>query len=359
MRWWNRDVEPMPANGTVSGPTAAGRRSQVVVIDQLLVAPELLKTGGGDPYRVYGPFLRNWRGQVLEKQPATTPAPTALVDLDSDPMPAADPLAALRQSHGFEGTELCPCRPGEAAATDQLATFCDGALFGYEPDRNFPATVGTSYLSAALSVGTLSPPGWCAPRRPVQARSDEQHQAIAVEQELGWREFYQQALFHFPELADGPYQAVASFPGRTTDWFEPEQATGMPIIDAMRSSTTGWMPTAPHDRLFGQRPHLHRWERAHATGERDLAANNGGWQCQRHGSQAAEDLQPGHPGLKTDAAGITSAIKAGTARTPSLSVTFALETRLPRTINHKSQQATQGLRHHPFRLPLAGTWPVT
>ena len=33
-------------------------------------------------------------------------------------------------------------------------------------------------------------------------RSDEQRKAIMVwEQELGWREFYQQALFHFPELS--------------------------------------------------------------------------------------------------------------------------------------------------------------
>ena len=218
MRWCGTGCGALcPRTGPSGGPTAAGRRSCGVVVDwdQLLVAPELLKTGGGDPHRVYGPFLRNWRGQVLEKQPATTPAPTALVDLDSDPMPAADPLAALRQSHGFEGTELCPCRPGEAAATDQLATFCDGALFGYEPDRNFPATVGTSYLSAALSVGTLSPrQAWSAAQEArAQARSDEQHQAIAVwEQELGWREFYQQALFHFPELADGPYREQGAFP---------------------------------------------------------------------------------------------------------------------------------------------------
>ena len=37
-----------------------------------------------------------------------------------------------------------------------------------------------------------------------------------VEQELAWREFYRQALFHFPELADGPYRPSEFFPGRTT-----------------------------------------------------------------------------------------------------------------------------------------------
>ena len=56
----------------------------------------------------------------------------------------AESLEALRESHGFKGAEICPCRPGEAAALAQLTSFCDGPLLGYEPDRNFPGTAGTS-----------------------------------------------------------------------------------------------------------------------------------------------------------------------------------------------------------------------
>ena len=56
--------------------------------------------------------------------------------------------------------ELCPCRPGEAAAAEQLAAFVDGPLLAYEPDRNFLAWWARRYLSAALSVGTVeSAPG--------------------------------------------------------------------------------------------------------------------------------------------------------------------------------------------------------
>ena len=115
---WNRDVEPYARerDRQVAQRLQADGRKVVVDWDQLLVAPELIKTGAGDPYRVYGPFLRNWRGQVLEKQPATVPAPTGLVDLDPAQGPVGDPLAALRPNHGFKGTELCPCRPGESAA---------------------------------------------------------------------------------------------------------------------------------------------------------------------------------------------------------------------------------------------------
>ncbi|MBL6803662.1 MAG: deoxyribodipyrimidine photo-lyase, partial [Synechococcus sp. BS307-5m-G38] len=156
---WNRDVEPYARerDRQVAQRLQADGRKVVVDWDQLLVSPDLIKTGGGDPYRVYGPFLRNWRGQVQARQPICVAAPSTLLDLAQEHVPSGDPLAALRHSHGFQGTALCPCRPGEAAAAEQLRTFCDGALFGYEPDRNFPATVGTSYLSAALSLGTLSP----------------------------------------------------------------------------------------------------------------------------------------------------------------------------------------------------------
>ena len=78
------------------------------------------------PYRVYGPFLRNWRGQVLAKQPSTVAAPTGLVDLDPAQLPAGESLEALRESHGFKGAEICPCRPGEVAAFEQLTRFCEG-----------------------------------------------------------------------------------------------------------------------------------------------------------------------------------------------------------------------------------------
>ncbi|WP_028953457.1 FAD-binding domain-containing protein [Synechococcus sp. CC9616] len=293
---WNRDVEPYARerDRQVAKRLQADGRRVVVDWDQLLIAPELLKTGGGDPYRVYGPFLRNWRGQVQARQPICTDAPSGLLDLDPEHVPTGDPLAALRESHGFEGADLCPCRPGETAAVQQLQTFSDGALSSYEPDRNFPGVVGTSYLSAALSVGTLSPrQAWVAAQEArEQSRSDEQLAAIGVwEQELGWREFYQQALFHFPELADGPYREQwRRFPWENNEeWFASwkEGLTGMPIIDAaMRQlNQSGWM----HNRCrmivasFLVKDLICDWrwgERAFMELEvdGDLAANNGGWQ---------------------------------------------------------------------------------
>ena len=308
---WSRDVEPYARerDRQVAKALQNDGRKLLVDWDQLLVAPESLRTGGGDPYRVYGPFLRNWRGQVERLAPRITEAPEGLQDLTGSQLQqissaegdlgrlcsqGQSELERLRSSHGFAGTELCPCRPGETAAADQLARFADGPLLDYEPDRNFPGQQGTSSLSAALSVGTVSPrQAWCSAQSAKQiVRSDEQQHAITVwEQELGWREFYQQALFHFPELADGPYREQwRRFPWENNEaWFESwrEGKTGMPIIDAaMRQlNQSAWM----HNRCrmivasFLVKDLICDWrwgERAFMELEvdGDLAANNGGWQ---------------------------------------------------------------------------------
>ena len=310
---WSRDVEPYARerDRQVAKALQTDGRKVLVDWDQLLLAPDLIKTGGGDPYRVYGPFLRNWRGQVERSAPCTVdaPKPKALIDLDAETLEAVSggegtlgrlcaegqrQLEQLLVEHGFRGMDLCPSRPGEAAAAEQLATFADEGLLAYEPDRNFPGIPGTSYLSAGLSVGTVSPrQAWCAAQGAKEiSRSDEQRQAITVwEQELCWREFYQQALFHFPELADGPYREQwRRFPWENNQhWFDAwkEGQTGMPIIDAaMRQlNQSGWM----HNRCrmivasFLVKDLICDWrwgERAFMELEvdGDLAANNGGWQ---------------------------------------------------------------------------------
>ena len=305
---WNRDVEPY-SRARDTAVAAALRAAGLKVKagwDQLLLPPDAVRTGGGEPYRVYGPYWRNWRAQ-LHRQGGLEPvaAPTGLLDLEPPLLasPAWCGLARLEAvpadlGAGFDGAALCPCRPGEAAALAQLQAFCDGgtvpALLGYEPGRNLPAEAGTSALSGALKFGTLSPrQAWAAAQaaRPL-ARGEEQLAAIGVwEQELAWREFYQQALFHFPELADGPYRPQwRAFPWENnTAWFEAwrDGLTGMPIIDAaMRQlNQSGWM----HNRCrmivasFLVKDLICDWRWGEAAFmarlvDGDLAANNGGWQ---------------------------------------------------------------------------------
>ena len=222
---WNRDVEPFgrERDRRVAKALQAGGCRVEVGWDQLLVEPEALRTGAGEPYRVYGPFLRNWRGQVARRQVdgcATAggldpvAAPHELLDLNPEALPRPDLWAALPRLEtlpeatalagddtalpAFAGASLCPCQPGEAAAAAQLEAFAHRALGRYEPERNLPGVNGTSGLSAALKFGTLSPrQAWAAAREALAAAgSTEEREAIDVwEQELAWREFYQQALF--------------------------------------------------------------------------------------------------------------------------------------------------------------------
>jgi deoxyribodipyrimidine photo-lyase len=327
---WNRDVEPFGRERDRRVATALQGQGLKVLAgwDQLLVPPDSLFTGGGAPYRVYGPFFRAWRRRLEPAGPAASgavgaelaangpelapvAAPRGLLDFDPvglpasgqalwerlpllDAVPAAGDRAGGLAAAAFEGADLCPCRPGEAAAADQLARFVDGALLRYEPGRNLPGEAGTSCLSAALKFGTLSPrQAWAAAQqqRP-RARSDEDLQSITVwEQELAWREFYQQALFHFPELAEGPYRPQwRRFPwendaSRFTAWCE--GLTGVPIVDAaMRQlNASGWM----HNRCrmivasFLVKDLICDWRWGEQQFMRllvdgDLAANNGGWQ---------------------------------------------------------------------------------
>ncbi|MEB3199727.1 MAG: deoxyribodipyrimidine photo-lyase [Synechococcaceae cyanobacterium] len=324
---WNRDVEPFgrARDARVSEALQAGGCRVRSDWDQLLVEPEAIATGAGEPYRVYGPFWRNWRAQLQRRSALGAAdrggldplaAPQSLLDLDPGTLePGARDLwqalprletvpSAAELGFPFAGADRCPCRPGEAAARDQLQAFCDGSgplagggglpLLQYGTARNLPAEPGTSLLSAALKFGTLSPrQAWAAAQEArAVAAGDEDLAAIEVwEQELAWREFYQQALFHFPALADGPYRpqwrhfAWENDPERLEAW--QEGRTGMPIIDAAMTQLTesGWM----HNRcrmivasylvkdLIVDWRHGERFFMRHLV-DGDLAANNGGWQ---------------------------------------------------------------------------------
>ncbi|MBM5815447.1 MAG: deoxyribodipyrimidine photolyase [Cyanobacteria bacterium K_Offshore_surface_m2_239] len=323
---WNRDVEPYGRERDRRVAAALRGLGLKVLVDwdQVLVAPEVLRTGGGDPYRVYGPFLRSWRRQVESRATLGSAAagglepvaaPSGLVDLS--PEGAGDPWPRERQQlwdslplrqtvptgaelgAPFAGAALCPCRPGEAAARAQLEAFCgagpgDAPLLTYDAGRNIPSRAGTSGLSAALKFGTLSPrQAWAAAQEArLLARGTEALEAISVwEQELAWREFYQQALFHFPELAEGPYRPQwRHFPWQNEPrWLEAwrDGLTGVPIVDAaMRQlNASGWM----HNRCrmivasFLVKDLICDWRLGESAFmarlvDGDLAANNGGWQ---------------------------------------------------------------------------------
>jgi deoxyribodipyrimidine photo-lyase len=295
--YWHYDVEPY--SQTRDDRVALALNSQGIEVhtnwDRLLHDPTTIRTGNKQPYTVYTPFWRNWYSQPkpapvdvkLPNSELTTAEQQALTQLPSIDLPTAEDL-------GFTWDQPLIFEPGTDAAQQQLAAFCHRSIFDYDEQRNYPAISGTSGMSAALKFGTIGiRTVWAATVAAIaETSSDEARAGITTwQQELAWREFYQQALYHFPSLAQGAYRDhFKHFPWKNDQtqfqaWCRGE--TGYPIVDAaMRQlNQTGWM----HNRCrmivasFLTKDLIINWQ----WGEKyfmqtlidgDLAANNGGWQ---------------------------------------------------------------------------------
>jgi deoxyribodipyrimidine photo-lyase len=258
--------------------------------DGLLHAPTTIYSGSNTPYSVYTPYWRNWQNRP-KPEPVTVKLPALGVSQRQTVEKLGQPLPALGDL-GWSNPQILA--PGSRSALSRLELFAHKAIESYGEDRNFPALDGTSTLSPALAWGTLGVrTTWQATIQAMEnCRGIEAQESVTVwRQELAWREFYWQALYHFPELAAGPYRQLwRSFPWsddreRFDRWCKGE--TGYPIIDAaMRQlNETGWM----HNRCrmivasFLTKDLILNWQ----WGEQyfmqtlvdgDLAANNGGWQ---------------------------------------------------------------------------------
>jgi deoxyribodipyrimidine photo-lyase len=293
--YWNRDVEPY--GRTRDRTVAAALRQAGIEVqalwDQVMHAPGQVMTGAGQPYTVYTQFWRNWKTQPKADPVASLTSARGLTDAEKAAAIKTIPLPTA-QDLGFVWQHELLLPPGTEAAQKRLDEFCAQALADYGEQRNFPAVTGTSHLSAALKFGTIGiRTVWAAAETVyTNSRSDETRQNIQTWQhELAWREFYQHAMYFFPELAEGPYRKqFQNFPwSDNQDHFQAWCAgkTGYPIVDAaMRQlNTIGWM----HNRCrmivasFLTKDLILNWQ----WGEKyfmqnlfdgDLSANNGGWQ---------------------------------------------------------------------------------
>ncbi len=179
----------------------------------------------------------------------------------------------------------------------QLEEFCTESLENYAELRDIPSVEGTSRLSIALTVGTISASECydCVSKR---------HGANAAKwlNELIWRDFYRAVMWHYPHVCKGQaFLPVDKNIEWNTDTSEIKQffnaQTGVPIIDAAikQLKETGWM----HNRLrmvvasFLTKNLWADWRIGEAffaehLFDYDFASNNGGWQwCASVGTDAA------------------------------------------------------------------------
>jgi deoxyribodipyrimidine photo-lyase len=244
------------------------------------VTPGRVTKPDGSPFRVFSPFARAWRAHGW-RAPAPAPGPVPWRrGVASEVLPPQQEVTA----------RLPPA--GEAAALEAWERFRDERLLGYGERRELPGTDGTSRLSAYLKYGCVHPRTLLA-----DLTSDQEADGEAVRRftdELAWREFYADVVWHRPQSVREPLDArtgaIQYDSGPTTDaaftaWAEGR--TGYPIVDAGMRQLLGEAYVHNRVRMIVASflvKDLHvDWRRGarhflqHLV-DGDLASNNHGWQ---------------------------------------------------------------------------------
>ncbi|GAC1351061.1 MAG: deoxyribodipyrimidine photo-lyase [Polyangiales bacterium] len=251
------------------------------------IAPQgSILTAAARPFSVFTPFARAHRAatSVAEphRAPRTLPAVPADIKIPDTRLPTLQELGIAHNKDVLPG--------GERAARERLTRFCEGPGQHYTDGRNQLDRAGTSRLSVDLKFGTLSVRTvWAAARRALETA----HPAawLSFSNELLWREFTYDLLFHRPALLERPGRVEwQSFPWENNDvqwqaWCDGQ--TGYPVIDAAARQLLGEgfvhnrarMITASFlvkDLLIDYRRGEAHYMKYLTDG--DWAANNAGWQ---------------------------------------------------------------------------------
>ena len=242
------------------------------------VTPGSLLTSAGSPFQVFTPFARAWRQHLCAEplpQPSLSKVTRAgLSDSNLPPRLSARPPSMVP--------------PGESAAHRRLDSFLDATVRKYGDERDRPDLSSTSGLSPYLKTGCIHPRQVLSRLEPGDPGSD------SFRNELCWREFFADLLFHRPDAARHPYrpgwERLQVDTGPSADevfdaWTHGQ--TGYPIVDAgMRQLLSeGWMPNRVRmvaASFLIKDLHLDwrrgaKWFMQHLT-DADLASNQLNWQ---------------------------------------------------------------------------------
>ncbi|EDM43507.1 deoxyribodipyrimidine photolyase-class I [unidentified eubacterium SCB49] len=198
--------------------------------DQVIFEKNEVVKDNGDPYVVYTPYKNKWKAAFNEdkhlKIHYTSQHLDALIEHSRLPNLSLSDIGFTKSSIEVPSYDVRPTLIQE-----------------YENTRNFPAVDGTSHLGPHLRFGTVSV------RKMMRKAISEKNETFM--NELIWREFFMQILWHFPKTQ---HNAFRSKYDRIT-WRNNEEEfekwkkgeTGYLLVDAgMRElNKTGYM----HNRV--------------------------------------------------------------------------------------------------------------
>lgn len=196
--------------------------------DQVIFERDEIMTGSGTPYKVYTPYKNAWLKKF--KDDMLTPYPSQL-HLDKLAKIKAGAIPSLKEM-GFRKSDL------EVPKQKLSKT----VLEEYAAKRDLPALDATTHVSPYLRFGLVSV-------RSMVSKAFRHSDTWL--QELIWREFFMQLLYHFPESATESFAPKfrhirwRNNENEFQKWCEGK--TGFPLVDAgMRQlNATGFM----HNRV--------------------------------------------------------------------------------------------------------------
>jgi deoxyribodipyrimidine photo-lyase len=270
--------------------------------DQCIFEKEEVTKEDGLPYTVFTPYSKKWKTTLLSKPTKNNSSipfyfqsyPTEKYFQHFQRIIHIEPIIGLNKM----GFNLIKFNFPEKQTSSSI-------IKNYSANRNFPGINGTSHLGIHFRFGTIS-------IREKARKAMELNETFL--NELIWRDFYMQILFHFPKVVDNAFKIKYDRIVWRNDENEFEKfclgQTGYPIVDAgMRElNTTGFM----HNRVrmivaSFLCKHLlidWRWGEAYFAKKLldfDLSANNGGWQWAAGcGTDAAPYFRVFNPTLQTE-----------------------------------------------------------
>ena len=293
--FFNEDYEPsaVTRDDSVTMSLKAAGIAVHRFVDHVYFNAEELRGASGEPYRIFTPYKRKW----LELQRFSQKAPVSSEPLRRGQLLLATELPQSQavpapERYGHQSSSNFP-RGSEAGARSALRQFLTkgGPAESYPVDRNFPSRNGTSHLSAHLRAGTIGVRTCIAAAERAGNQRGKRASLDVWISELIWRDFYQQVLKNFPQVATEPFRHEAAgleYLNREEEFAAWCTArTGYPIVDAAMTQLNryGWM----HNRLrmvvasFLSKHLLVDYRKGERYFEQhlcdaDMAANNGGWQ---------------------------------------------------------------------------------
>lgn len=237
--------------------------------DQVIFEKDEVVKKDGNPYVVYTPFMKVWKEKFKE--------------YNLDIYYTNSYLKNLVENTSLPNLSLSELGFTKSKQKIQEYTVTPTLIQEYEDTRNFPALDNTSKLGPHLRFGTVSV------RKMIKKATSEKNEIFW--QELIWREFFMQILWHFPKTATASFKPKydriewRNNEAEFQKWCKGE--TGYPLVDAgMRQlNETGFM----HNRirmLVGSFLCKHllidwRWGEAYFAEklhDYEMASNIGNWQ---------------------------------------------------------------------------------